>query len=227
MFFLTISFSPLSSDTYVTHQQISVSQRQGYYLLKDGKVNIPYFETVKRYADEYGIDYRLILALIKQESQFNHEAMSNKGAYGLMQIVPSAAVDVKNDLPLHDIISPDDNVRAGIHYFSTLLKLFQIGSKDDQIALALASYNAGASRIYDAQDITAYLGQNPNFWNEVKKNIPLLSKRYYSLHNSVWGVEKPPNGYFGEWRQTVEYVDKVLEYYKQFCSVLSPLEPSV
>lgn len=178
--------------------------------------------SVKLHANFYNIDYRLILALIKQESRFDPTAMSNKGAYGLMQIVPSAASDIQDYLNIESITHPNDNLRAGVYYFGKLLNLFQSANSDNVIPLALSAYNAGPARIYDAQELTAYIGLNPNSWSDIKKSLPLLSKRYYSLHKALWGDERPPAGYFGEWKQTVEYVDRVLTYYQEYLTKLPP-----
>jgi membrane-bound lytic murein transglycosylase F len=185
-------------------------------------LQVPYLNSVKLHATARNIDYRLILALIKQESQFDHTALSNKGAYGLMQIVPSVASDVQNRLAIESIIHPNDNLRAGIYYFAKLFELFQNAHTYDRIALALAAYNAGPSRIYDAQELSAYLGLNPNSWSDVRESLPLLSKRYYSLHRALWGTDKPPCGYFRDWRQTIEYVEKVFRYYEEYLNRLPP-----
>jgi membrane-bound lytic murein transglycosylase F len=185
-------------------------------------LQVPYLKSVKLYANAYDIDYRLVLALIKQESRFDHTALSSKGAYGLMQIVPSVASDVREKLAIEGIIHPNDNLRAGAYYFGKLMNLFQNADSENKIELALAAYNAGPSRIYDAQELTAYIGLNPNSWSDIKESLPLLSKRYYSLHKALWEDHRPPNGYFGEWKQTVEYVDKVVVYYREYLTKLPP-----
>jgi hypothetical protein len=46
--------------------------------------------------------------------------------------------------------------------------------------------------------------------------LPLLSKRFYTLHRSVWGQDRPKSGWFGNAAETVRYVDSVMEYYDDF-----------
>jgi membrane-bound lytic murein transglycosylase F len=175
-----------------------------------------YFELISRYSAEYGVDYRLILALINQESRFIHESLSEKGAMGLMQIMPSTSSDLSAELAIENITLPHENLRAGIYYLSTLIELFRSAPESERIQLALAAYNAGPSRIYDAQELAAYMGENPNSWASVRSALPMLSKRFYSLHESVWPDGKPKNGSFGSWKQTVRYVDTIMMTYDAY-----------
>ena len=82
------------------------------------------------------------------------------------------------------------------------------------MSLALAAYNAGPSRVYDAQELAAYMGEDPSSWRAVAKALPLLSKRYYSLHALVWNDARPKYGYYGSSRQTITYVDRVMNSYE-------------
>ena len=175
-----------------------------------GPPNVPYLGLVRSYSERFGIDYRLILALIKQESRFQETDVSTKGAYGLMQIMPVTSSDINDRLDLGSLALPEENLHAGIYYFASLLRLFESSCYRDRICLSLAAYNAGPSRIYDAQELAAYLGEDPSTWKGVRNMLPLLSKRYYTLHQSVWPDGRPKNGYFGGSRQTLAYVDAVL-----------------
>ena len=175
-----------------------------------------HYDLVKQYSAQYGVDYRLILAIIKQESQFNQDALSERGAEGFMQIMPVTNAELTDELELPEQDFPRENLQAGIYYFSTLLELFNSAPVEDCISLALAAYNAGPARIYDAQDLAAYIGENPQRWSSLRHVLPLLSKRYYSLHHEVWHSGKPKNGFFGSSRQTVDYVETVLKSYRMF-----------
>ena len=179
--------------------------------LADEEINL-----IKEYSSEYGIDYRLILAIIEQESQFDNEAQSSRGATGLMQLMPVTSAEVAENLDLKESTISGGNIKSGIFYFAKLSELFNRTSREDQLSLTLAAYNAGPSRIYDAQELAAYMGENPSKWSAIQKVLPLLSKRYYSLHQSVWGDGKPPNGYFGSWRQTITYVQNTLKIYQDY-----------
>jgi len=184
--------------------------------LRSGGPHFEEYAIVKHYSQVYGIDFRLMLALIKQESQFNNEAVSERGAIGLMQLMPVTNAEVAENLDLEGLRHPAANIKSGIYYFTKLLELFKDCEPDDQLCLALAAYNAGPSRIYDAQVLAAYMGENPNRWSTIQNVLPLLSKRYYSLHQAVWGEGKPKSGFFGGWRQTVYYVDQIMKIYGSY-----------
>jgi membrane-bound lytic murein transglycosylase F len=171
------------------------------------------FSSVRQYAAEYGVDYRLILAIIRQESRFDREALSDRGASGMMQIMPVTNAEISSQLEILDPGHPRENLRAGIYYFAKLSRLFKNASPDDRMSLALAAYNAGPSRVYDAQELAAYMGEDPSSWRAVAKALPLLSKRYYSLHALVWNDARPKYGYYGSSRQTITYVDRVMNSY--------------
>jgi membrane-bound lytic murein transglycosylase MltF len=177
--------------------------------------------TVKKQASKYGFDWRLILAMVKQESRFTPEALSEKGASGLMQLMPTTGEEVARTLSLSDIEHPEDNIKGGVYYLKTLYGLFQGVGEPDRTKLALAAYNAGIGRIYDAQELAAYLNENPARWSAVRDALPLLSKRYYTLHRNVWEQEKPRAGWFGNSRETVQYVDTIIQTYDELRMLLN------
>ena len=177
----------------------------------------PYHSLIRQSALRYGVDYRLIYSIIQQESRFNNEAVSEQGAMGLMQVMPVTGADVNNDASIDHLNLPAGNIHTGIAYFSSLMELFKNATPEDQIKLSLAAYNAGPSRIYDAMEIAAYMGESPLKWAPVKNALPLLSRRYYTLHCAIWKTGKPRSGYFGDSRETITYVYNVSKYYSQFC----------
>ena len=87
---------------------------------------------------EYGVDKSLVKAVIHAESGYNPNALSAKGAGGLMQLMPKTAQDLK----VADRFDPRDNIRGGVRYLKFLLDTF----KGDE-SLALAAYNAGLSKV--------------------------------------------------------------------------------
>lgn len=102
--------------------------------------------TVYDESKRYDLDYRLILAVMKVESNFMNGAISRRGARGLMQIIPSSAriiaresgVEVKGAKCLHE---PEKNIKMGVSYLSKLRYMF------DNIVSALHAYNAGPARV--------------------------------------------------------------------------------
>ena len=98
---------------------------------------------VRQFATEYGVDYLLVLAIIRQESRFDPEAVSERGASGMMQIMPVTNAEISEQLEILDPSHPRENLRAGIYYFAKLSRLFRDASPLDRASLALAAYNAG------------------------------------------------------------------------------------
>jgi len=96
---------------------------------------------VRQAADRYHLPAPLVEALIKVESNFVPQAVSPKGAVGLMQLMPGTA----SFLGVQDPFDPKENVMAGCRYFRLLLDLF-----GQSLPLALAAYNAGYQRVIDA-----------------------------------------------------------------------------
>jgi len=180
-----------------------------------------YETTIKKHAEEYGFDWRLILAVMKQESSFMEEAKSVKGATGLMQIMPTTSREVAHLLEIKDMAKPRNNIRGGIFYLRRLYAMFDGCEESDRIKLALAAYNAGLARLYDAQEMAAYMHDNPGTWRSIKDALPLLSKRYYTLHRNIWVGEKPRNGWFGSARETIGYVENIMDYYDEYRLILN------
>ncbi len=104
--------------------------------LMSQKANID--EIVETFAQKYNIDGDFIKAMIKQESGFNPNATSKKGAMGLMQLMPSTA----KSLGVVDAYNPWENVEGGVKYIKGLMDRFNNDEK-----LALAAYNAGPNAV--------------------------------------------------------------------------------
>ena len=104
-------------------------------------------ETVEKYCDLYGVDEYLVQAVIRAESFFNENAVSKKGAIGLMQIMPETGSWVAKKLNLEnftteDLFDPEKNIMIGVWYISFLTDKFK-GNLDNVIA----AYNAGPSNV--------------------------------------------------------------------------------
>lgn len=102
---------------------------------------------VRQAAQTYKIDAALVHAVIHAESGFNPNAVSPKGASGLMQLMPATA----RRYGVQDIFDPKQNVGAGVRYLKDLLKMF-----DNNPRLALAAYNAGENSVIRFGGIPPY-----------------------------------------------------------------------
>lgn len=97
---------------------------------------------VKKFSEEQKIDPVLVMSLIKQESSFDPTASSVSGALGLMQLMPTTAVDTVAGISRSELLTPDSNLKTGTLYLSHLLTRFQ-----GNIVYATASYNAGPGAV--------------------------------------------------------------------------------
>lgn len=113
----------------------------------------------------YGIDPLLIYSQMHQESSFKLRATSNKGASGLMQLMPGTA----RRLGVTNIYDPKQNIEGGVKYMRMLLDMF-----GQDVNLALAGYNAGEGAVMK------YGNQIPPY-NETQEYVRRISARYSEI----------------------------------------------
>lgn len=107
---------------------------------------IKYEKAIRKYAEKYGTDPNLIMALCLQESYYNPHAKSRVGATGLMQLMPATGKEIAHKI--HGVFAstnlenPETNVELGTYYFRQLENLF-----DGKWQFAVASYNAGQGNV--------------------------------------------------------------------------------
>jgi soluble lytic murein transglycosylase-like protein len=95
-------------------------------------------ELASRYAGEYNIDEELVRAVIQVESGWKPDAVSSKGAKGLMQLMPRTAAM----LGVEDAFDPEENIEGGVKYLARLTDKY-----GGDVEMALAAYNAGPARV--------------------------------------------------------------------------------
>lgn len=108
---------------------------------------IEYEETVSKYSEEYGLDPSLVLGVIKVESKFRPDAVSTKGAVGLMQIMPDTGWWIAERMKLEgfkeeDLYQYDTNIKMGSWYIKNLIDEF-----GGNVETAVAAYNGGLGNV--------------------------------------------------------------------------------
>ena len=149
-----------------------------------------YKEEIIAYGSNYGIDAGLIASVANVESGFNESSISNKGAIGVMQLMPSTAQwiaeKLKEDFSEELLFNGEYNIKLGTYYLSYLL--LQFGN----VETALCAYNAGPGNVKnwlkdseyssDGERITKIpFEETRNYLNRVLKNYNYYGKRYKNL----------------------------------------------
>jgi membrane-bound lytic murein transglycosylase F len=136
----------------------------------------PYDEVTQQYSSEYGFDWRLITALMFQESQFNPQASSYAGAEGLMQLIPATA----ELMGVSDTSNAESSINAGIRYLDYLRGKFEEELLlEDRMWFTLASYNAGYGRVKRARALADKMGLDKDKWfDNVEVAMMGLAKPY-------------------------------------------------
>jgi membrane-bound lytic murein transglycosylase F len=179
-----------------------------------------YYPVIRKYSKRYGFDWRLIIMLILKESRFRENARSHVGAMGLMQIMPSTAMEIRREMDIEYIANnPRDNIAAGIYHLYKQLQKFPDADRDNRVKLALAAYNCGVGRIYDAQSVARYLDLDPQTWEAVRECLLKLTRKQWRMHLEVWELGVPNYGYFYGFNQTISYVDDIIKNYQIFLTV--------
>ena len=117
--------------------------------------------TIARIASEFKVDAKLVKAVVRNESCFDSMAISRAGAQGLMQLMPPTA----KELGVLDPFNTEQNLRGGVQYLKMLIDRY-----DNNIALALAAYNAGPGAVAKYDGVPPY--------RETERYIERVMKTY-------------------------------------------------
>ena len=166
------------------------------------KTRLPkYKDIIKSAAEEHGFDWRLIAAMVYQESHFNPRAKSFTGVRGMMQLT----LDTAKDMGIENRLDPKQSISGGVKYLKSLYERYNDAKDPDRVRITLASYNVGHGHIVDAQEIAKENHLNPNSWNSLQEILPLLRYRKY--------YGKTKNGYC-RGTESVRYVNRIMTYYE-------------
>lgn len=162
----------------------------------------PYDELAKKYAHQYGFDWRMVVSQMFQESRFDPAAKSWVGALGLLQVMPRTG----KELGLENLRDPETGLHAGVKYLDWLMRRFEAQLPiAERTWFALAAYNAGIGHVRDARRLARELGLDPNRWfGNVEKAMLLLSRRSYA--------KKAKHGYV-RGHEPVNYVRQIRDRY--------------
>jgi soluble lytic murein transglycosylase-like protein len=174
----------------------------------------PYDAMIARHATAAGLDWRLVSAVIFEESRFDPQSESSAGAVGLMQVMPAAAQDV-GEIRFQE---PEANVRTGVRYLQRLAREYAPAPERDRLALMLAAYNMGMGHVRDAQVLARRFGYDPLRWDgAMDVMVSLLEEPQIAAATR--------RGY-AQGRSVVGYVDRVLTRYTSYLVTLPPAPPT-
>ena len=189
LWFITALTQPAQADVYMYKDKqgvltfTNVPNHNGYKrILKDGAariasggaISVAFDELIQTASGRYNVDPDLVRAVIKTESDFNTRARSNKGAMGLMQLMPDTA-RLHN---VNDAYDPNENVEGGVRHLRMLLERYQ-----GDLELSLAAYNAGAGAVEKHGGIPPY--------NETREYVRKVLRFYDAFRGNSLQQARP------------------------------------
>jgi soluble lytic murein transglycosylase-like protein len=136
-----------AKDAQIVNNTLNILQNADFRSIFRHKKERLFHPIILQAASRHEIDPALVKAIIMAESGYNPNAISQRGAKGLMQLMPSTA----EALGVEDVFNPEQNISGGVRYFKKLVNRF-----DGDIKLALAAYNAGSKKVRYYQGIPPY-----------------------------------------------------------------------
>ncbi|MDQ3534942.1 MAG: transporter substrate-binding domain-containing protein [Bacteroidota bacterium] len=192
---------------YFESSKATMQRAQSNYASFSSDKISPYDDLLKEGAAKVGWDWRLLASIVYQESKFQEDAESPRGAFGLMQLMPETAIQ----FGAKEFCNPKESIKAGTNYLVWLNKLWakKIPNEEERVKFILASYNAGQGHVLDARKLAVKDGKDPQDWSQVE---------YYLLNKSQPKFYNDPvvkSGYCrGE--EPVKYVKEVINRFEQY-----------
>lgn len=169
---------------------------------KSGRIS-RYDWMIRNQAEALGLDWRLVAALVYQESRFYPYARSKADARGLMQVLPAFAGGQADSLYV-----PEANLRAGLRLMKATWESYAYLDSLERTRFTLAEYHAGPGHVADARRLAMDLARDPNRWEgSLAETLPLLEEpRWFSQMR---------HGFYRGTR-TVDYVEEILARYSAY-----------
>ena len=170
----------------------------------------PYDDLFRKYAAELGWDWRMLAAVVYQESKFSINSRSHRGAQGLMQVKQSTAEYYGID----NLLDPEKNLMAGTKHLKRLQRQFEKSGMEniELVKFTLAAYNAGEGRIADCRNFATAKGMNADRWDDIVDLIPQMRE------DSILEEESVKLGKFQGY-ETIAYIEGIMDLYDAFCTI--------
>jgi len=206
----TTEYNVIYNKYFKNKRSFQRRRNSDFYSLKNQQIS-QYDEIIKKYANNFGVDWRLIASQIYQESKFDPNATSWAGARGLMQMMPSTLKAMK----VTNVLDPEQSIRAGVNYLKINWREFEMVTDSlERIKLSLAAYNCGLGHVQDARKLAEAKQLDPNQWtaNVEQALLDLRFPKNYTKdfvkHGYVRGTEP------------VNYVNQILERYAHYSAFI-------
>lgn len=186
-----------------------VSRGNAFARKKKASGNLSEFDgIIKKTAKNIGWDWRLLASIIYQESHFRLDLESEKGAFGLMQLMPVVMERYGIDYDA----TPEEQVEAGgklIQYLDNCLEK-RVADSTERVKFVLAAYNAGLGHVYDAQRLASKYGKEPDVWDD-NVDFFILNKSKPQYYNDTCCRAGYLRG-----TETYRFVEEVLDRFYQY-----------
>lgn len=202
-----------ASEEFENHKRLFIRQFNPLKRAEKGvntEIVSPYDDLFRQHAAELGWDWRMLAAVVYQESKFSISSRSHRGAVGLMQVMPQTAACYN----ITELVDPQQNLIAGTNHLKRLQNLYKgcEMSSEERIRFTLAAYNAGEGRIKDCRNLARSRNRDENKWSEIVKVIPIMND------DSILSDENVKLGKF-KGTETIAYVDNVMAIYEAICTI--------
>ncbi|NOX10030.1 MAG: membrane-bound lytic murein transglycosylase MltF [Gammaproteobacteria bacterium] len=163
---------------------------------------LPKYEAIFKQASlDSAIDWRLLAAMGYQESHWNPNARSPTGVRGIMMLT----LNTTRELGLDNRLDPVQSIHGGLRYLEKIrARIPARVNEPDRTWMALTAYNIGYGHLEDARIIALQNGDNPDYWVNIKKSLPLLSQKkwYRQLRHG-----------YARGHEALQYVENIRSYY--------------